>query len=117
MTTYLQSRVANYLYEHCLGKSNAASRRQLCAALTCGDRDLRKCIEALRRDGHAVGVAEGGGYYMAADAGEVAEIVEGYRTRVVSECQTANLLRQRWPGVAGLQLVLVEDGGQARLIA
>lgn len=113
----LTTELACYLYEHCLGKPNAATRRHLCTVLRCQDRRLREAVEALRRDGHAVGVADGGGYYMAGDAAEVAEIVEGYRRRVESECVTANLLRRNWPEVVGLQLVLVESDGQAKLIA
>ena len=33
-----------------VGHTNAQTRRQLCQKLQCGDRTLRRAIEALRRD-------------------------------------------------------------------
>lgn len=47
-----------------VGHTNAQTRRQLCQKLQCGDRTLRRAIEALRRDYAILSRDDGRGYYL-----------------------------------------------------
>lgn len=59
--TDLMSAVYNALG---LGSKNARTRKELCAALGCNDRELREAIEALRWDYPIVTNDDGTGYYI-----------------------------------------------------
>ena len=47
-----------------LGSEKARTRKELCAALGCNDRELREAIEALRWDYPIVTNDDGTGYYI-----------------------------------------------------
>lgn len=47
-----------------IGHDNAQTRRELCRKLKCGDRSLRRAIEALRRDYPILTQDDGRGYYL-----------------------------------------------------
>ena len=47
-----------------VGHQNAQTRRELCQKLHCGDRSLRRAIEALRRNYAILSKDDGKGYYL-----------------------------------------------------
>lgn len=47
-----------------IGHENAQTRRELCQKLRCGDRSLRRAIEALRQDYPILTQDDGRGYYL-----------------------------------------------------
>ena len=47
-----------------VGHQNAQTRRELCHKLHCGDRSLRRAIEALRRNYAILSKDDGKGYYL-----------------------------------------------------
>ena len=47
-----------------VGHENAQTRRELCQKLRCGDRSLRRAIEALRQDYPILTQDDGRGYYL-----------------------------------------------------
>ena len=60
----------DYLSFHCLGKTHAVSGERLQRAVHISEKELRKQVNLLRREG--VPIASGqSGYYYAATAGEV----------------------------------------------
>lgn len=47
-----------------IGRENAQTRQELCQKLRCGDRSLRRAIEALRQEYPILTQDDGRGYYL-----------------------------------------------------
>jgi biotin operon repressor len=110
------ARVNRYLRRECLGKDNAVSREDLAATVRLHDRKVRACIERLREIGRPIGVGKGGGYYYASNDDERREALAEYDKSLFRRLVVRNRMARYAPGASALQLVLVEDGGQGRLI-
>jgi biotin operon repressor len=98
------------------GRDNAGSRAHLCGETGLPDRTLRKAIEELREDGHPIGVGPRSGYYYATDIHEQREALAQYDTSLYRRLQVRNRMARGIPGATGLQLVLIDAGGQGVLV-
>lgn len=95
-----------------IGRLNAISRRDLCAALACrrlSERQVREQIRLLRRAGHLIGSAPGedGGYYLITTLEEFNQFMQmEYLAKIKDMSETAHAMtraaNQVW-GSAALQ--------------
>lgn len=108
-----------HLKRYHTGKSNAAKKRDLLAALFSGDaardesynnildRKLRKMIEELIGEGQPICSSAQCGYWYAASLGDGMESVKENKSRALTQLENVKQLEQN---------ILAEYGGQMRLV-
>ena len=76
------------------GRENARTGRELAGILNCNIRDITQRIEAERRDGQPICAATGEnpGYYLAADADELANYCNRLKGRAIELFRTRKAL-------------------------
>lgn len=73
-----KDQLQEYLKKHCVGKKRVVSAGTLALALNMHEKELRKLVNRLRREG--VPIASGReGYYYASNAGEVYATIRSLR--------------------------------------
>ena len=79
------------------GRKNAVSRVTLAANVGMTDRQVRKCIEAARKDGRFIISANenGGGYYIATDLEEIEAQYKIDRARALAVLSRLKPMRQK----------------------
>lgn len=105
-----------HLQQQHAGKSAAASRQALAAHFGCHDRRVREAVERLREAGHPIGaVPKTGGYYYGSHD-EQRDVLAEYDKSLYRRLQIRNRMARNLLGATGLQLVLVDEAGQAQLL-
>ncbi len=88
MQTKDSSAALTILSNH-IGKGNGISAKQLALKLGVVERQVRHCVEGLRKDGMAVCGTPRDGYYIAANAGELEDTCEFLYARAM--CSLAQI--------------------------
>ena len=86
-----QFRVADFLHH---GAESAISRRDLMALTGLPDRDLRRLIEAERRQGCPILSDCVGGYYLPGDSAERDRCIRSLRSRAAEIIKTADAIEK-----------------------
>jgi len=66
------------------GSFYALTKSDLCGLVGCSERELRAAVGTLRRNGHLVVVAPGGGYRLAESIEEVDGFISAMRERIAA---------------------------------
>ncbi len=98
-----------------VGHTNAQTRRQLCQKLHCGDRTLRRAIEALRRDYAILSRDDGHGYYLPETTEEGREETKQWLKRQGSRIKSIKTAQAGAMRFAGQKRCQKEVPGQIKM--